>query len=233
MRWAIPLLIVVFGLGGLWLRSAIRWDRGIAALKAEPGIVVVDADRGWRSWDISGMRDPIARDPRAVLAAVGINPRVLKGKWVSYLSLDSSIAALRSRNSVDSIARSIESDRILFAAGSSLLDQAALARLASLAVRYRQLEDVAVQSGGSVRLELVGRTDPSGADETNATLAASRVNAVASWLESLGIEAGRLSHNALATARPLNAQDSLERARINRSVSFDVSVTTVTRTGTK
>jgi OOP family OmpA-OmpF porin len=233
MRWAIPLLIVVFVLGGLWLRSAIRWDRGIAALKAEPGIVVVDADRGWRSWDISGMRDPIARDPRAVLAGVGINPRVLEGKWVSYLSLDSSIAALRSRYTVDSIARSIESDRILFAAGSSLLDQAALARLASLAVRYRQLEDVAVQSGGSVRLELVGRTDPSGADETNATLAASRVNAVASWLESLGIEAGRLSHTALATARPLNAQDSLERARINRSVSFDVSVTTVTRTGTK
>ena len=69
MKWAIPLAVVVLVLGALWIRSAVRWSHGLEALKAEPGIVVVDASRGWGRWHISGMRDPIAREPRAILAA--------------------------------------------------------------------------------------------------------------------------------------------------------------------
>jgi OOP family OmpA-OmpF porin len=231
MKWAIPLAVVVLVLGALWIRSAVRWSHGLEALKAEPGIVVVDASRGWGRWHISGMRDPVAREPRAILAAAGIVPRVLTGKWESYLSLDPAIVALRARHSVDSLKESIESDRILFAAGSSALDQAALARLTSLAVRYRELERTAAQTGSSIRLTLIGRTDPTGADETNATLATKRVDAVAGWLEASGISATRLAHNAIATGSPLPAQDSTEKARINRSVSFNVSTTSRTPGG--
>jgi outer membrane protein OmpA-like peptidoglycan-associated protein len=121
---------------------------------------------------------------------------------------------------VDSLRRAIASDRILFSPGSSDLDQAALAKLTSLAVRYRQLEQEALAAGGSVKLEVIGRTDPSGTDQTNAALAGKRVDAVAGWLESSGIAPTRLAHNALATASPLAASDSAESARVNRSVSF-------------
>jgi len=223
MRWAIPLALVVLVLAGLWIRATMRWNRGMDALRAEPGIVVVDASRGWGGWHISGLRDPVAREPRAVLAAAGIKPGALDEKWEPYLSLNPELVAARALRGVDSLRKAIQSERILFAPGSANLDQTALAKLTSLAVRYRELEQEALQAGGSARLTLIGRTDLTGADETNAALAEKRVDAVAGWLESSGISPERLAHNALATAQPLASADSLERARINRSVSFSAT----------
>ena len=135
---------------------------------------------------------------------------------------------LRAQRAVDSLKRDIETERILFAPGSSQLDQTALAKLTSLAVRYRQLEQEAVRAGGAANLQLTGRTDPSGTDETNATLAGKRVAAVASWFESSGISPSRLAHNAIATASPIASPDSAERARINRSVSFTATFSRAT-----
>src|SRR4029079_6344827 len=171
-------------------------------------------------WQISGLRDPVAREPRAVLTAAGITPGALDEKWEPYLSLNPALVASRALRGVDSLRKAIQSDRILFAPGTSQLDETAIAKLTSLAVRYRELEQEAVQANGTVRLELIGRTDPSGTDATNATLAQKRVDAVAGWLESSGISPTRLGHNALATAQPIVLPDSSESARVNRSVSF-------------
>jgi outer membrane protein OmpA-like peptidoglycan-associated protein len=223
LKWVIPLAIVILILGGLWVRATMRWNRGLEALRAEPGIVVVDASRGWGGWHISGLRDPVAREPRAVLAGAGIKPGALDEKWEPYLSLNPALVASRALRGVDSLRRAIQSDRILFAPGSSQLDQTALAKLTSLAVRYRQLEQEALQAGGAVRLTLIGRTDPSGTDATNKSLAENRVDAVAGWLESSGISPTRLAHNAVATAQPIASPDSSESARINRSVSFSAT----------
>jgi outer membrane protein OmpA-like peptidoglycan-associated protein len=90
-------------------------------------------------------------------------------------------------------------------------------------VTYRALEQEAARLNGGVVLELQGRTDPSGTDETNAALATGRAAAVAGWLESTGIASRQLAQSAIATARPLAASDSSERARINRSVSFSAT----------
>ncbi|HEX6573984.1 MAG TPA: OmpA family protein [Gemmatimonadaceae bacterium] len=225
LRWVIPLAIMILVLAGLWIRATVRWSRALAALRAEPGIVVVDASRGFGGWHVSGLRDPLARDPSQVLAAAGITPRSMTGKWEGYLSLDPQLVSLRARHAVDSLRRQIQSDRILFAPGSSQLDQTALAKLTSIAVTYRSLEQEAARLNGAVRLELQGRTDPSGTDQTNAALAANRAAAVAGWLESSGIAAQQLAQNAIATASPIVAQDSAERARINRSVSFRATFT--------
>ena len=223
MRWVIPLALIVLVLGGLWIRATMRWSKALSALRAEPGIVVVDASRGFGGWNISGMRDPLSREPEAVLAAAGITPRSLEGKWEGYLSLDSTLVNARARQAVDSLRRRIQSDRILFAPGSSQLDQTAMAKLTSIAVTYRALEQEAARLNGRVLLELQGRTDPSGTDETNAALATSRAAAVAGWLESTGIASRQLAQSAIATASPLAAADSSERARINRSVSFSAT----------
>src|SRR4029078_13521421 len=128
--------------------------RGLAALRAEPGIVVVDASRGWGGWHISGLRDPVAREPRDVLAAAGISPGACEEKWEPYLSLNPALVASRALRGVDSLRKAIQSDRILFAPGTSQLDETAIAKLTSLAVRYRELEQEAVLAGGGVRLQL-------------------------------------------------------------------------------
>ena len=224
LRWAIPLALALVVLGTLWVRSALRWNRALDALRAEPGIVVVDADRSFGRWNISGMRDPAARDPRAVLAGIGIDAKELAGRWEGYLSLNPALVAARASHAADSLRATIEENRILFAPGSAALDQSAIALLSSLVFRYRQLEATAAQSGAQLKLELIGRTDPTGRDETNAALAEQRPAAVAAWLESSGISGNSLVRNPIATASPLMSQDSAEQARINRSVSFRVSM---------
>lgn len=223
MKWALPLALVVAVLGGLWIRSTMRWHRALNALRAEPGLVVVDASRGFGSWNISGLRDPIARDPAAVLAGVGVKDASLSGKWEGYLSLDPALVRSRARAAIDSLKQSVESQQILFASGSAELDAEAIAKLTSIASRYRRLEDEATRSGSSANVQLTGRTDPTGADGTNAALADRRVQSVARWLESSGIPISHIAPNAVAAREPLVAPDSIARARINRSVSFRVT----------
>src|SRR6185436_21110244 len=99
-------------------------------------------------------------------------------KWERYMSLDPALVRARARFAIDSLKQSVESQQVLFASGSSELSDDAIARLMSVAARYRRLEDEAAGAGSTARVELIGRTDPSGADETNASLAARRVQTV-------------------------------------------------------
>ena len=279
LRWALPLLLVIAAGAAFWIRSTTRWHRALAALRAEPGYVVVDASRGWRQWNISGLKDPSAREPRAVIAGAGLVPPSLSGQWQRYLSLDPSIVAARARQSLglgesaavsmrgdtlavsgevplaslrravfaalpagvasldlhaakpilpaalDSLRRSIEAERILFAAGSADVPGRAEAGLRGLANLVNQLDRGVAEFGGATRLELTGRTDPTGLDETNQTLSRRRVERVGSILSASGVPASRLTLAPIATARPIPSPDAQERARINRSVSFNVAVT--------
>ena len=224
MRWAIPLaLIALVGIGYLvW--STLRWNRAVAAIRAEPGLVIVDADRSFGSWEISGLRDPAARDAASVLAALGVSPRSLSGAWEGYISLDPEMVAARARRAIDSLTSLVESERVLFEAGSAILDARAVARLTTALAQVAQLDQTAATVGQSVRLSLTGRTDTSGADATNASLAERRVESVASFLEGAGIPRSRLIPEPLATSSPLSSPDPADQARINRSVSFNVTL---------
>ena len=150
----------------------------------------------------------------------------LSGQWQSFLSLDPSLVAARAKqwSGIDSLRSSIESDRILFAPGSAEVSAEADARLKAVALLINQLDRRVAALGGTMRVQLTGRTDPTGADETNQNLARKRVDAVSNALLASGVPASRLLLDAVATARPLTSPDAAERARINRSVSFNVAV---------
>jgi OOP family OmpA-OmpF porin len=225
LKWALPLLILVIALGALWTRSWMRWHRGLDALRAEPGIVVVNADRDWGTWKISGLRDPLARDPGAVIASADVGAPAIDAKWMGFLSLDPRIVRARTMHSLDSLSKMIESGRVLFATGSAKLDPAAVITIGTAASQIRRLDEIAQGTGGAVRIGLEGRTDFTGADTTNAALANQRVAAVIDQLVVLGIDRQRLEPNPIATSRPLVAMTEDERARINRSVSFTVALT--------
>jgi outer membrane protein OmpA-like peptidoglycan-associated protein len=224
LKWAVPLGLVVLALAVLFVRSSIRWNKGIEALRAEPGIVVVDATRGWRDWRISGLKDPLARNPQAVVSAAGVGDPHLTGRWEAYMSLDPVMVRRRTSRSLDSLTRALESQRILFATASANLDAPAIAQLSSAAAVVHRLDELARSVGGSVRIGLTGRTDMTGASETNATLARQRVAAVSDFLASAGIDRSRLIPDPVATAKPLRADSEAEQARINRSVSFNVAL---------
>jgi outer membrane protein OmpA-like peptidoglycan-associated protein len=284
--WAVPVAVALVALLLVAARSRARFDRGVATLDNEPGLVVIDARRRWGRWEISGLRDPGARAPSAVLAGAGLAPRALDGRWESYLSLDSAVVVSRARRAfglrssrlvllgdtlavsgdvplesvrlaasgrgvvgvdqlvfdsarillpapLDSIREVISRDRVLFIAGSADVPGDAARRVVEAARRFRILDDSISASGVDVILTLVGRTDPTGSDETNQALAQWRVDRVAAIFASAGVRTQRLRGEALATSRPLTAADREEQARINRSVSFQVTVSPkgITRRG--
>jgi OOP family OmpA-OmpF porin len=224
LKWAIPMFLVLALLAALFIRSSIRFRNGLASLRAEPGIVVVDASRGLRGWEVSGLRDPLSREPAQVLGAAGITPRSLTGTWEPYISLDPAMATARARHAIDSIGAILRGDRILFAAGSSALDQIAVAKLTLAARLVSELDHLASASATPVRVELTGRTDLTGASETNAALSESRIASVMDFLASAGVAREKLVSNPVATSAPLDAPDDAGRARINRSVSFRITL---------
>ena len=283
LRWVIPLAALVLLAAGLATASWLRWRRAVRLMEAEPGFVVIDAERSWRRWEFRGLRDPIARDPRTVLAALGSAPPAIVGQWKPYISLDSAMVVARARRAlaapasattalagdtlrvggtatvdwlrtlrtapavggvglidasairatlparIDDMRRRVESTRILFEPGSARVSDAEAAKVRALAESLRGLADSAAAVGASVRVALIGRTDPTGSDATNQSLAGLRVDAVLRRLAASGVPAAMLDGRPVATAKPLSAADASEQARINRSVSLEAVVTTGTQ----
>ena len=276
LRWALPLAAIVLVTAGFVMASSRRWGRAVRSMEAEPGFVVIDASRSWGRWHFRGLRDPNAREPRAVLAAAGLTPPTIAGEWKPYLSLDSAMVVARARRmlaapasvatalagdtlrvagsaslawlgalrdasavpgvgrvdlsalratlpaGIDSLRRRVESGRVLFGPGTSLVTDA---RVRALAMDVRRLSDSVAAIGASLRIDLVGRTDPTGTDATNQSLAQLRVDAVVARLIAAGVPIAVLNGRPLATAQPLQAADPAEQARINRSVSLEVVLT--------
>ena len=75
--WAAPVALAVVALliGAWFVRSARdqrRIESALELLRNEPGIVVVESERDGARLSVSGMRDPLARDPREVIASTGL-----------------------------------------------------------------------------------------------------------------------------------------------------------------
>jgi outer membrane protein OmpA-like peptidoglycan-associated protein len=102
LLWALPLLLIV--LGGYWLyerhEAWQRFDRYVARLEAEPGIVVTSAGKRDGVWQVTGMRDPLSPDPTTLLAAAQLAPAEVEGHWQPYLALDPALALKRYQTSL-------------------------------------------------------------------------------------------------------------------------------------
>lgn len=76
-------------------RAHARWTSYVTALRAEPGVVVVGTSREGGRYVVSGLRDPLARDPRTLLAAAALSEDGVDGRWAPYYSLDPAIVRAR------------------------------------------------------------------------------------------------------------------------------------------
>ena len=89
-----PLAIIGAGLALLiavpsffHLRQAWRWDGLVEHLRAEPGIVVIEAVKRGGVYRLAGLRDALAADPQTLLLAAGLDPQDVRFAWEPYLSL--------------------------------------------------------------------------------------------------------------------------------------------------
>ena len=118
----------------------------------------------------------------------------------------------------------IERERVLFEVGSGALDDIDRRTIGRVADGFGRMEAGAAALGARATLELVGRTDPTGSDSTNRALSQERAEAVLRALAVRGVPRSKASLRALGTGQPLGSSNPAERARINRSVSFQVSL---------
>jgi len=86
---------------GTWMffafRARSRWNGYLAALRAEPGIVVVSTGREGGRFVVSGLRDPLARDPAVLLAPSSLAGEDVVGRWELYQALHPALVIARAR----------------------------------------------------------------------------------------------------------------------------------------
>jgi hypothetical protein len=113
---------------GTWaffsLRARSRWNGYIAALRGEPGIVVVSTGREGGRFVVSGLRDPLARDPAALLAPSNLAGDDVAGRWELYQALHPALVIARARQLLAPPAEvSLQlQDGVLVASGTAPID---------------------------------------------------------------------------------------------------------------
>ncbi|TIM93128.1 MAG: OmpA family protein, partial [Mesorhizobium sp.] len=69
-------------------RAAEHWQYYVSRLEAQPGIVVAQQSTRGGHFYISGLRDPLAADPQALLSGTEVDPARVHSQWQFYQSLD-------------------------------------------------------------------------------------------------------------------------------------------------
>ena len=219
--WIVPLLLLLGA--GLWLgfsiRDARRWRTFVDSMRNEPGIVVTSAESSRGHFFLSGLRDPLSRDPQVLLSAASLTPEKVEFAWQPYESLQPGfVAARRLRLETEAVER----QSLHFRSDSFEIPTEELSLVTSIAAQVTSLLNAAARAGKSLRLEVVGHTDDSGTELKNGPLSQERAQQVLTALTEAGVPGERLSARGVATAEPLRKGSSVRDKAFNRSVSFRV-----------
>ncbi len=87
--------LVAWGVWSWWRHR--QFEAYLATLRDEPGLVVVDSGRRGGRFFVSGLRDPLAKEPTAILAASGLAPGPVEARWLTYQALDPPFVVARAR----------------------------------------------------------------------------------------------------------------------------------------
>jgi len=115
--WILPLVLLLLVGGWVIQRTIVRLrvDAYVQRLREEPGIVVANAELRNGKWQISGLRDPLAADPAALLSQLGLNSKRVAFHWESYQALNPAIILRRlaaSLNPPPSVSLSLKGDTV-------------------------------------------------------------------------------------------------------------------------
>jgi OOP family OmpA-OmpF porin len=76
---------------GIWfyadMRERHRWNAYLERLTAEPGVLLLASGKRNGAYFVTGLRDPLARDPAEFVAAANIAPESVRSRWEPYQAL--------------------------------------------------------------------------------------------------------------------------------------------------
>ena len=110
------LLIIAGAWAAWWWHNQQLWQGYLDRLQAQPGIVVTEAGKRDGKFVVSGLRDPLAADPQAILREAGVNPAWVVESWIPYQGLDPQSVLRRLNATLDpppSVTLAIAGDRIV------------------------------------------------------------------------------------------------------------------------
>ncbi len=198
-----------------------RWEPYIST---EPALVLARARRvlappGGVTLKVDG--DVLVVEGRApavwILRAESLAPAVAGVGSVDLSRMTPGLPA-----DMEPLASAIERRHVLFAPGSDVLDEAALATTVTIASQFADIASAARTHRFGIALQVVGRADPTGTERDNLALSRRRATAVRDRLIALGVAATQLTVDATGSNDPLPADSPAEHARLNRSASFAV-----------
>jgi outer membrane protein OmpA-like peptidoglycan-associated protein len=117
-------LVLLLGLliwGFFYIRERWRWGSYVERLKQEPGIVVTNAERNWFGYTLTGLRDPLARDPQALLNESKLDADEVESRWEPYQALTPQFVLARSKallNPPQGVEFRVENN-VLYASGTA------------------------------------------------------------------------------------------------------------------
>jgi OOP family OmpA-OmpF porin len=203
------------------MRNYQRWNRFVNQVRREPGIVLTSADRSWRSYRLTGLRDPFAIDPDKLMRACGINPASVSSHWEPYVSLDPKFKSLRQFEADKS---ALEQAVVRFPLNSVQLSSEQLAKIDDIEVHLTNLQQDGASIGKRFVIELQGHTDPIGNEGKNETLSERRAEEVAKELHRRGISNDLFRTVAMGSREPVRGTAAELSAELNRRVTFHVLV---------
>ena len=79
------LIVLALGMWALFsIRESRRWSDYLMRLRAEPGVMVVSAEKRGGRYFVTGLLDPLATDPATLLAPSKIDPQDVVARWEPY-----------------------------------------------------------------------------------------------------------------------------------------------------
>lgn len=219
-RWRVALLALAVALAIGWCAGprvieGRRFDRYLQALRGEPGIVVGSAGRIDGRFAISGMRDPIARDPGSFLRASGLDSTRVDSHWEPYIALRPDFIAKRARLALQAPAEvqlTVRTDTLVLAGVASEAWRSRAAGRALSIAGVSALDSSALRDSIDVALQLqvaaINAVDlpfALGETELHAELGA-RLDSLARALQRVEVE-GR-AHGRTVTAQVRGFADS-------------------------
>ena len=95
------ILLALLLWGFFAFRNARRWNAFVEKLKSEPGIIVIDAGELQGKYFISGLRDPLARDPQMILQEANIDPQNTISRWQPFQAMNPEFLLARAEQLLD------------------------------------------------------------------------------------------------------------------------------------
>ena len=166
-------------------------------------------------------------DHAGTLAATGTAP----SDWIAKLNergpLIPGVVSLDTTQLRDIEVVSVEAAVITFPLGQVRLEPGEERVIARTAADLNAIRRYAERTNQTAIVSIIGHTDSSGIEGANQVLSNQRAAAVAAMLAANGISKEAIMARGVGTAQPLRTEDGEEARRLNRSVTFRVTLAPV------